>query len=313
MTRLSVAPGISHLFQELIDEIIDHLQYDDSAEYDVDSLKSSALISRVFRSRSQKHLFTNIGVYMTGSNVAQPMLERLNDVFSTNPRLASHVRIFALRLREAGNLWSQPFAHPHFVACLAHMLRSSDPYPSPGGLDIHLTTNDAYGQRLKAIALPRSQISIDLRTHFIPSVVKSRLTSIEICNLHDVPIALFDNCSNLSTLNIFGIKLAPFEESGRVPIENRPLIRELLVADSEDLICRTGLRFDGLERLVFQGTLEEEDMATMQHIFNSNLLSLEYLNFFNLPGTYDTKRRQIFALTNPPLSLQNIVASMQEQ
>ena len=298
MTRLSV-PGISHLFQELIDEIIDHLK-NKYGEPDADSLESSALISRVFRSRSQKHLFTHITVYMMGSNVAQPMLERLNDVFSTNPRLASHVRIFTLRLREARDLRSQPFAHPHFVACLAHMLRSSDPYP---GLHIHLTTNNAYGERLKAIALPRSQISIDLRTRFIPSIVKSRLTSIEIRDLHDVPIALFDNCSNLSTLNISGIKLAPFEESGRVPIEKRPLIRELLVADSEGLICYTGLRFDALERLVFHGTLKDRDMAAMQHIFNSNLSSLEYLNFFNLQSAYHTKRRQIFPLTNPSLSL----------
>jgi hypothetical protein len=308
MMRLSVAPGISNLFQELIDEIIDHLQNGEWAEHDADShgadsLKSSALISRVFRSRSQKHLFTHIGVYMTGSNVAQSMLERLNVVFSMNPQLASHVRIFTLRLREAGDLWSQSFDHPHFVACLAHMLQSSDLYPSPGVLHIHLTTNTAYGDRLEANALPRSQISIDLRTHFIPSVVTSRLTSIRICDLHDVPIALFDNCSNLNTLNIFGIKLAPFEESGRVPIEKRPLIRELLVAESEDLICRTGLRFDALERLVFQGSLNDGDMATMQHIFNSNLSSLEYLNFFNLPGMYYTKCRQIFPLTNPSLSL----------
>jgi hypothetical protein len=295
--RLSVAPGISHLFQELIDEIIDHLQNDDWA------LESSALISRVFRSRSQKHLFTHIGVYMTGSNVAQSMLERLNDVFSTNPQLASHVRIFTLNLREAGDFWSlQSFAHPHFVACLAHMLRSSDPYPSPRGLHIHLISYD-YCSDPEVNELLRRPISIDSSTHFIPSVVTSRLTSIRICDLHDVPIALFDNCSNLSTLNIFGIRLAPFDESGRVPIEKRPLIRELLVADSEDLICRTGLRFDALERLVFQGSLKDKDMATMQHIFNSNLSSLEYLNFFNLPGAYHTKRRQIFPLMNPSLSL----------
>ena len=303
MMGLSVATGISHLVQELIDEIIDYLPNDDWAEQY--SLKSSALISRVFRSRSQKHLFTHIGVYMTGSNAAQSMLERLNGVFSTNPRLASYVRIFTLGLRE-DNLWSQSFAefaHPHFVACLAHMLRSSDPYPSPGGLSIHLTTNTAYGPCWEVISSFRSQISINSRTHFIPSVVTSRLTSIGICDLHNVPIALFDNCPNLSTLNIFGIRLGPFEESGRVPIEKRPLIRELLVADSEDLICRTGLRFDALERLVFQGSLNDKDMATMQHIFNSNLSSLKYLNFFNLPGTYHTKRCHIFLLTNPSLSL----------
>ena len=304
MIRLSVAPGTSHLSQELIDEIIDHLQVfclqdDDLVERNAVFLKTSALISRIFRSRSQKHLFTHIGVYMTGSNMAQSKLGRLNNVFSTNPRLASHVRIFTVRIRETDDLCSRSFDHPHFVACLGHILQSGNTHPSPCGLQIYLTTNDVYGHRSEAIALPWR---LESRTYFIPSVVTSRLTSIEIRDILNVPIALFDACSNLRKLNIFGIRLVPFEESERIPIEKRPLIRELLVADSEDLICRTGLRFDALERLVFQGSLNDMDMDTMQHIFNSNPSCLGYLNFF-LPGTYQTKCRQILPLTNPSLSL----------
>lgn len=90
-------------------------------------------------------------------------------------------------------------------------------------------------------------------------------------------------CYNLRTLDVFAVKLAPFEESKRIPLQMRPSIRELIVADSEDFICRTRLRFDTLERLVFQGTLYEEDLVTMQHIFtdaDSNLSALEDLNFF---------------------------------
>jgi len=49
----------------------------------------------------------------------------------------------------------------------------------------------------------------------------------------------------------------------------------------EDLICRTGLRFDKLERFVFQGALQDVDPDYMQHhIFKGAGSNLEYLNFF---------------------------------
>ena len=139
---------------------------------------------------------------------------------------------------------------------------------------------------------------------FIPWTVTSRLASIEIRNLDNVPIALFDTCHNLRTLNVLEIRLAPFEEFRRIPVEKRPLIRKLLVADREDLICHTGFWFNALERLVFQGSLTYRDLDTIQHIFtdtDSDLSSLEYLNFF-LPGTYHAKCRHILLITNPSSS-----------
>ena len=287
--HLPVAPGISQLSQELIDEIIDYFQIICPEEYyhakkNGDGLRTCALISRAFRSRSQKHLFTYIGVEMWDSNAAQSTWERLKDVFSTNPRLASHVKILTLTIKETDDLWSQCFGHPNFLACLAHMTESGgDRYPRLCALQIHLTTEAYSCSTAIGLSTAWSDALIDPKMCFIPSSVTSRLTSIEIHELHNVPVALFDTCHNLTKLNISRITLAPFEESKRIPIEKRPLIRELLVDGGEDLICRTGLRFDKLERLVFQGALEDRDLDYMRHIFRgagSNTSSLEYLNFF---------------------------------
>ena len=133
--HLSVPSGISHLCQELIDEITDYFQIfrlpeDDCwARQDAVYLCTCALISRVFRLRSQKHLFAFIGLYVTDSNAAQFTFGKLNDVFSTNPQLASHVKILTLRIRETADLWSPSFVYPDFVACLAHMSQSGNRYP----------------------------------------------------------------------------------------------------------------------------------------------------------------------------------------
>jgi len=288
--HLSVAPGISQLSQELIDEIIDHFhiirpEEDYHVKKNSDYLRTCALISRVFRSRSQKHLFTYIGIEMTDSNAVQSTWERLKDVFSTNPQLASHVKILTLRINETGDLWSRCVDHPNFLACLAHMSESGgDRYPRLCGLQIYLATRSSY-ESSDAIELSTawSDALIYPTFRFVPSIVTSHLTSIEIHHLHNVPIALFDACHSLATLNISGITLALFEEAKRIPIEKRPLIRELSVDGSKDLICRTGLRFDKLERLVFHGALQDRDLDYMRHIFRgvgSNLSSLEYLNFF---------------------------------
>ncbi|KIM43784.1 hypothetical protein M413DRAFT_443682 [Hebeloma cylindrosporum] len=262
---------ISQLSQELIDEIIDHLQVvrlqnDGWADRDL-PLRTCALISRLFRPRAQQHLFTHIGIKITSSHLANPFFERLNVVFSTNPKLASHVRIFTLRIRDTGDLWSR-----------------GQSYPSRCGLQIHLTNKDPNAHHSQAMLTFWSHLSLNSDARFIPSVVTSRLTSIEIRNLHDVPIVLFDTCSNLRKLDVFTIRLAPFEESARIPVEKRPLIRELWVANSEDLICYTGLRFDALGG--WNRTMDKLDI--IQHIFtgaDSNLSSLEYLNLFL--GTYD--------------------------
>ncbi|KIM43790.1 hypothetical protein M413DRAFT_443688 [Hebeloma cylindrosporum] len=273
--HLSAAPrqaAISRLSQELIDEIIDYfrpLRYEDGRKsFCVAHLRRIALISRVFRPRSQKHLFTHIGVDMSGTPVAEATLERLNLVFYANHRLASHVRTFILATGEEGELCPRSFVYPHFIACLAHILLSRRTYLSAQPLQIELIRPD-FGRHSPIASF--SHLSIDSRTHFIPLVVTSLLTTLAIGAVNDVPITLFDACFNLRRLDVLRVRLAPFEESKRIPLEKRPLI------------CRTGLRFDNLRKLTFQGTLEFEDVVTMRHIFagvDSNLSSLEELNFF---------------------------------
>ncbi|KIM43809.1 hypothetical protein M413DRAFT_434783 [Hebeloma cylindrosporum] len=285
--HLSVAPsGITLLSQELIDEIIDYFDvfwepedYSDSwVKRELVYLQNCSLISRVFRSRAQKHLFTCIGIDVHSESIMAPSLGRLNNVFSTNPRLASHVKTFTLRIRETADLWSGCFSHPNFFACMSHMLRSGEIYSRRSGLKIYLTSP----RDSKPIELPTIGLSIP-KASVVPRGMISHITSIQIHDLHNVPIALFDSSCNLRTVDVFRIRLAPFEESKRIPVEMRPSIRELVVEDSEDFICRTGLRFDTLERLVFTGHFESKDLFTMRHIFanaNSNLSSLEHLNFF---------------------------------
>ena len=88
----SAAASFSCLSQELIDEIIDYyfIRGDQAKRMeDRKAIKACPLISRVFRNRSQKHLFTTLCLYMdVKSQTALEEFKRLNDVFSTNPRLA---------------------------------------------------------------------------------------------------------------------------------------------------------------------------------------------------------------------------------
>jgi len=268
-----VGTGISYLAQELIDKIIDSVfdSYGDQATAAL-RLRTCALISRAFRRRSQKYLFTILEIYMAEDESTPRMMKRLNNVFSMNPRLIRHIRILKLVVDDLRSLY---FADPDFVACMTHISHRDQLSPDlqiyPGPLrDDHWQTP--------------SRNPSQFETHLIP-LVALRLTILEINNFDDVPIALFDTCRSLHTLGVHVIWLAPFEESKRVPVKDRPLIRELSVANSEDLICRAGLRLDNLSKVVFRGNMEFRtgDMMTIRHILanpNSNLSSLESLNFF---------------------------------
>ena len=108
----SVAPGFSRLSQELIDEIVDYYfilnDGNDYKEHEI-AIKECPLISRAFRDRSQL-LFTKLFFVMDDeSQAGLERLKRLNDVFSTNPRLASHVRVLTLRVKDSSDLWNPCF------------------------------------------------------------------------------------------------------------------------------------------------------------------------------------------------------------
>jgi len=126
--------------------------------------------------------------YAVNSNAVQSTCGALNDISSTNPRLASHVNILTLR-GQTGDLRRWAFTHPNFVACLALMSQSGDRYPRLSDLRMHLTTQIWYAHRLEAIELPSIGLLIDLKTRW---VMTSCLTSVEFRHLYNVPIVLFD-------------------------------------------------------------------------------------------------------------------------
>jgi len=134
----SMATGISHLSQELIDEIVDHFfdSDDESCIAPVQPRSTCALISRVFRERSQKHLFTFLEIFMTEGENTVNIFKRLNDVFSMNPGLVYHIRSLELIIctkdvdsdmdsndQDSNDRWLY-FADPNFVACMTHIFQS---------------------------------------------------------------------------------------------------------------------------------------------------------------------------------------------
>jgi len=279
----SAATGISHLSQELIDKIIDHLfdSYEDHTKNNIAirQLRACALVSRVFRARSQKHLFTVLSISMAEDEDTWGRLTRLNDVFSMNPRLVSHTRVLSLIIKTPecyGDPVGQYFADPNFVACMTHIDQSGLRDQLSSNLHVRFTTRPS----------TMANLSHAFETHFVPlPLVSSRLTILEIHGLSKVPIALFDTCRNLKKLVAIKIRLSSFEDSKRAAITDRPLIRELSVTDSDDLIRRTSLCLDNLSKVVFLGNMQlyPGDIMTMRHILarsNSNLSSLESLNFF---------------------------------
>lgn len=279
----SVAPGFSRLSQELIDEIVDYYfilnDGNDYKEHEI-AIKACPLISRAFRDRSQKLLFTKLFFVMDDeSQAGLERLKRLNDVFSTNPRLASHVRVLTLRVKDSSDLqWNPCFENRNFMECMGHMSQSGIGQQPPH-LEICLSAKRPRFQHGVAPITNRIPRSRALETHFIPFVA-SRLTSMVICNLRDVPVALFDTSHNLVELHIDGITLAPFDNSKRTPMEKRSLIRELWVKNGGDVVCNC-LRFDKL----FKVTFCNYDVMTVRGVLSSPPpSSLEYL-YFDSEGT----------------------------
>jgi hypothetical protein len=270
----SVEAGFSRLSQELIDEIIDYYFIrGDQAKLTEHkkATKACPLISRAFRDRSQKLLFTTLSLYMGDeSQTTLEDLKRLNDVFSKNPRLASHVRTLNLQVRFGTDLWNPCFEDRNFMECMAHMSWSVG--HQPPHLELYLSPKRRLYLGPLGNRMPRSHA---FETRFVPFTA-SRLTRLEIGHLLDVPVALFDTSHNLVKLSIDRITLAPFEDSKRGPIENRPLIRELWVKESEDVVRNNCLRFDKLSKVTFCN----HDIMTVRRILsNPPPSSLEYLQF----------------------------------
>jgi len=137
----SVEAGFSRLSQELIDEIINYyFILGDQAKLKEHrkAIKACPVISRAFHDRSRKLLFTTLSLYMDDkSQTALDDLKRLNDVFSTNPRLASHVRTLELQVRFGTDLWNPCFEDRNFMECMAHMSQSGVGHQLPH-LEVYL-------------------------------------------------------------------------------------------------------------------------------------------------------------------------------
>jgi hypothetical protein len=205
------------------------------------------------------------------SQTALEEFKRLNDVFSMNPRLASHVRALELQIKLGSDLWNPCFEDRNFMECMAHISQSGLGRQPPH-LEVYLRPKRRVYQTNR---IPRSRA---FETHFVPFIA-SRLTRMELGYLRDVPVALFDTSHNLVKLRIDTIKLASFEDSKRDPIENRPLIRELWVKNSQDVVCNNCLRFDKLSKVTFCD-YDNNDIMTVRRVLSSPPpSSLEYLEF----------------------------------
>jgi hypothetical protein len=100
--------------QELIDLILD--------ETDSATLKSCALVARSFRPRSQKLIFSDLTVLPPARDSISP-LQRLADVLSASPRLASYVR--TLHLVQSGLydpfVWMQSDILPALLSAFTNL------------------------------------------------------------------------------------------------------------------------------------------------------------------------------------------------
>lgn len=272
--HLSVASGFSRLSQEIIDEIIDYyFVFGDRAnpKKHREAIKACPLISRAFRDRAQKHLFTKIYLDMYDEcQASRNAFKRLNDVFSANPRLASHVRALGLQVKERNDLWKPCFEDRNFWGCIAHIWRHSLGR-LPSRFKIILTAKN--GRSYDSIASPIQSHAFE--THLVPFLA-SRLTKLVIASLVDVPVALFDTSHNLVKLHIDDVTLSPFDDSKRVPIEKRPLIRDLWVRASQSVVCSGCCRFDELVKVTF---LDYDVLTVRSVLTNPPPSSLKYLVF----------------------------------
>ncbi|KIM43796.1 hypothetical protein M413DRAFT_388866 [Hebeloma cylindrosporum] len=199
--------------------------------------------------------------------------KRLNDVFSANPRLASHVRALGLEVKERTDLCKPCFEDRDFLGCLAHISRHCPGQQPPRKFKIYLSVKDCDDQ--DPITSPILTRSHAFETHLVPFIA-SRLTRLVISSLTDVPVALFDTSHNLVKLYLNEVTLAPFDDSKRGPIEKRPLIRDLWVKASQSVICSDCFRFDELVKVTFF----DYDVLTVRSVLtNPPPSSLKYLVF----------------------------------
>ena len=155
------------------------------------------------------------------------------------------------------------------MECMAHVSQSGVGHQPPH-LEVYLSPKRKLYQTAPIDRIPKSRA---FATYFVPFIA-SRLTRMEIGYLLNVPVALFDTSHNLLKLKIDTIRLASFEDFKRDPIENRPLICELWVRKSEDVVCNNCLRFDRLSKVTFCNY----NIVTVRRILsNPPPSSLEYL------------------------------------
>ena len=91
-------------------------------------------------------------------------VKRLNDVFSKNPQLASHVRELGLRVKDSSDLWDPCFEDRNFMEFMAHMSQSGIGQQPPH-LELGLSANR-----------PRFKVKLLQKSTGYPGAVHSRFT-----------------------------------------------------------------------------------------------------------------------------------------
>ena len=193
MSRKSL---VDVLFQEIIDEIIDYL------EYDKKSLISCAHTCRPFLPRAQAHIFRYVPIATRrlddrddgeDSIIPTRRIETLSDIVKKRPTLPRNIRILNLKISDDG-AWLSKDLNFLFIMTLLDRSKQLFPVISIRGENLDLPT----------IRFPNHP---EFKTRFWKPLVAPFITKLVLNNLEKVPIGIFLICPRLHFLQVADVSI----------------------------------------------------------------------------------------------------------
>lgn len=164
-----------HLFQELVDGILDHLRDD------VRALKKCSLVSKSFLPTAQRHLFSTLD--LDSSPHGHRISKRLQISLTLNPILSQYIRSLNFRLH-----WEMRGAGDTLVKTLKM-------FP-------HLRSFTLRSSSMQHIW---SDLHACLRFALLGILQQDNLTSASITGVRNFPLSAFMHCQNLKHISIEGV------------------------------------------------------------------------------------------------------------
>ena len=223
-------PPFSHLPDELLDSIVEHVAKAAKLSFKDQTLNNLSLADRAFTQSCQRYIFRNFKVikrnFLQGTQDVMIKLERAKKMLDDKPSIANQVRTVQLTISRNECAWF--FNDPTFISILQLLAKS--PLPPH---ELYLR------ECMYASSASIAKDSIHLVRRLAQSFFSQTLTILHLAECENVPLPIFLICPRLRevSLDFVGAEMS-FDEypdnqySGREP----PRLEVLCYRDSHSLL-----------------------------------------------------------------------------